>query len=206
MVAVLLEFRPTNSVLHPFTAQVIEAGSPLEVEWRKVPEGLFPAPDLAGAVATHVLAAGEPVAPSDVTAAGSLPSGWWQLALEVSFALVPGADVQIVLIESPRTVPAVVVRMGAAVSPQGPVARVALPARDAPPVAPAEGFDGPPGPPQVDRGHGERPPGQRLGRAVVVAEHLGGAGRGKLQGLALGVLAGLLALVGSQGVGVGCEG
>jgi hypothetical protein len=135
VVAVLLEFRPANSVLHPFTAEVIEAGSPLEVEWRKVPEGLFPAPNLDGAVATHVLAAGEPVAPSDVTAAGSLPSGWWQLALEVSFALVPGAEVQIVLTESSRTVSAVVVRMGAADSLQGPVALVAVPAEDAAAVA-----------------------------------------------------------------------
>jgi len=135
VVAVLLEFRPANNVLHPFTAEVVEAGSPLDVEWRKVPEGLFPTPDLAGAVATHVLEAGEPVAPSDVTAAGSLPSGWWQLALEVSFALVPGADVQIVLTESSRTVQAVVVRMGAADSLQGPVALVAVPAEDAAAVA-----------------------------------------------------------------------
>ena len=134
-VAVLLEFRPTSYVLHPFTAEVVAAGSPPEVEWRKVPEGLFPAPDLAGAVATHVVAAGEPITPSDVTAAASPPPGWWQVALEVSFTLVPGADVQIVLTDASKTVQAVVVRMGAADSLHGPVALVAVPADDAAAVA-----------------------------------------------------------------------
>ena len=135
--AVLLEFRPTHRVLLPFTAEVVEAGSPPEVEWREVPKDLFPAPDLAGAVATHRLAAGEPITPSDLTGTASVPNGWWQIALEVSFPLVPGAEAQIVLTDSARPVRAIVVRMGAADSLEGPVAVVAVSAEDSAAVAQA---------------------------------------------------------------------
>ncbi len=57
------------------------------------------------------------------------------------------------------------------------------------PLVPAQRLDRKPGPPQVDLGHGDRRPGQRPGDAVVDPEHLGGAGRGQLQGLALGATA-----------------
>lgn len=137
--AVLVEFKPSHLVQHPFVAEAVEAGSPLEVEWREIPQGLFPVPELEGAVATHPITAGEPITPSDVTTAGSVPPGWWQLALEVSFPLVPGADAQVVLTESARSVPAVVVRMGSAdpFATSGPVALIAVPAEDAALVAQA---------------------------------------------------------------------
>ncbi len=44
-----------------------------------------------------------------------------------------------------------------------------------------------PGVPQVDFGHGGRSPGKGPGGAVLRSQHLGGAGRGQEQGLALGV-------------------
>ncbi len=135
--AVLLEFRPVNTVPHPFTAASVDAGSPPEVVWRDVPHGLFPVPDLNGKVATHRLAAGEPLAPSDLTASGSVPAGWWQLALEVSFPLVPGANAQVVLTESSTVVPAVVVEMGASDPLGGSVAVIAVPEAHAPVVAQA---------------------------------------------------------------------
>lgn len=135
--AVLVEFRPVDSVPHPFTAEVVEAGSPPAVEWREVPEGLFRAPDVAGMVATHRLAAGEPITQSDLTPLAAIPDGWWQLALEVSFPLVPGAAAQIVLTESSKPVPAVVVEMGPADSLKGLMAIMAVPEEYAPAVAEA---------------------------------------------------------------------
>lgn len=135
--AVLLEFRPTRQVLHPFVAEAVEAGSPPEVVWREVPEGLFPVPELAGAVATHRLAAGEPISESDLSAAALAPSGWWQIALEVSFPMVPGTEARIVLTDSSQPVRAIVVRMSAADSLQGPVAVVAVRGEDAADVAQA---------------------------------------------------------------------
>ncbi len=135
--AVFLEFRPVQSVLHPFTAEMVEAGSPPAIEWREVPEGLFQAPELVGMVATHRLAAGEPITRSDLTTLAAVPSGWWQLALEVSFPLVPGAAAQVVLTESAEPVPAVVVEMGPADSLRGLVAVMAVPDEHAPAVAEA---------------------------------------------------------------------
>ncbi len=55
-------------------------------------------------------------------------------------------------------------------------------------------------------GYCDRCLGKGPGGAVPGSQHLGGAGRGQLQGLALGVPAGSLALAVGEGVGVGSEG
>lgn len=137
--AVAIELRPVDRAWHPFAAETVEVGAPPEVEWREVPAGLLASPELAGAVATHAIAAGEPITPSDVTTASSIPGGWWQLAVEVSFPMSPGASAQIVLTELGTSVPALVVRMGVS-SPlraTGPIAIVAVPSEEAAAVAQA---------------------------------------------------------------------
>ncbi len=55
-------------------------------------------------------------------------------------------------------------------------------------LVPAQRLHHKPGLPQIGGQHGNGRLGQRLGHAVVGPKHLGGALRGKLQGLAVGIL------------------
>lgn len=139
VIAALIEFRPTAQVLHPFAAAPVEAGASPEVEWREVPAGLLVGPELDGAVATRPIAAGEPITPSAISMAPAVPSGWWQLAVEVSFPMGPGAAAQIVLTDTGASVSALVVRMGSPdpFQTSGPIAVLAVPAEEAAAVAQA---------------------------------------------------------------------
>ena len=62
----------------------------------------------------------------------------------------------------------------------------------------AQCLDRQPGPPQIGLAHRDRRLAQRLGDAVVVPEHLGGAGRGQLQDFSLRVGAPLQSSVHSR--------
>ena len=73
-------------------------------------------------------------------------------------------------------------------------------------MSPAQRLDRNPGQPQIGRSHGLGGLGEGHGNAVVGPEHLGGALRGQLQGLAVGILAGFVALAPGGGIGKGENG
>lgn len=104
------EFRPRHTVDHPFAAAAIERGEPITaVEWRRVPDGLLPAPDLTTAYAAVGVVAGEPLLPSHVAAAGHVPAGWWSIPVAMAFSAPVGTPVQVVATETGLVVEGVIV-------------------------------------------------------------------------------------------------
>ncbi len=98
--ATYLDLRPASTVPYPFAAAAIEAGSPIEdgaVTWREVPRGLLPATDLAGAVAGHDVAAGDPLLPSVVRRTAPLPADWWAVPVPLPEQAVPGSPLRAVM-------------------------------------------------------------------------------------------------------------
>lgn len=96
-VALFAEFRPTNTVAHPFAASEIARGEPLAgLEWRQIPRGLLPMPDLNAAFAAVDLAVGEAVLPSHVAASGHVPGDWWSIPVAMPFAAPTGTLVHLV--------------------------------------------------------------------------------------------------------------
>lgn len=136
--ALVVEFWPSATVAFPFTASETAAGDPLDIEWRMVPAGLFPTPTLTGMVASHELAQGEPITPSDVRSPVEVPVGWWALALELPAPVPPGAETRVVLGDG-RSVPGLVIAQTEAdrFDVSGPSALVAVPGEDAGRVAAA---------------------------------------------------------------------
>lgn len=130
MFAAYVEFRPTRAVLHPFVARTVPAGAAPEVEWREIPAGLLPMPDLSAGVASHALNEGEPLTPSDLVPRSAAPDGWWALAVEMPAMVAPGTDVQLVVTTGRgATVPGVVLSADPSESSFGgtPTALVAVP-------------------------------------------------------------------------------
>lgn len=136
--ALTLEFAPHATVSHPFTEEPTSPGQPPTVEWREVPAGLLPPPDLEGAVAARALPAGVPLLPTDLTVGAVIPSGWWTVGIELPAEAAPGTPVQIVLPQQ-ATVPGLVVQMREAdwASGSSPVALVAVPGEQVAAVAAA---------------------------------------------------------------------
>ncbi len=108
--ALYVEFRPQATARHPFAAESMAAGEPIDsVEWRSVPAGLFPQPDLAGARAAVDIGEGEPLLPSHVSITTGAPADWWSLPVPMSFAAPAGTRVQLVDAATGTTAPGVVV-------------------------------------------------------------------------------------------------
>jgi hypothetical protein len=99
----------------PFAAHDLAAGHVVtdeDVEWRDVPAGLLPAPDLAGATVGRSLIAGEPIVPGALRSAGAVPAGWWAVPLTLPTTIGPGAPVQVVDLSTGAVAGGIVVTPG----------------------------------------------------------------------------------------------
>lgn len=100
------------TVAHPFAANTIERGTPLEgdvIVWRQSPIGLLETPLLTGAVAGRRIEPGEPILPSSLGSAAQVPPGWWSVPMVLPDGVVAGSAVRIVTIDPPMSVDGVVV-------------------------------------------------------------------------------------------------
>lgn len=97
--AFLWDLRGSSDILYPFAASAIAAGATIteaEVEWRRVPEGTMTLPDLSDPVAARDVPAGEPIVPSAVSDATTIPEGWWSISVPLPATAVPGARIHLV--------------------------------------------------------------------------------------------------------------
>ena len=131
--AAWLDLRPEPTVLRPFAAVDLAAGTaikPSQLEWREVPDDLLPDPgDPTGTISRWV-AAGEPVVPSALSSDRAVaPEGWWTLETRLPQGAYPGQAVHLILLPSeidtaPHSIPGVVI----ASAPEGdPLAFEELP-------------------------------------------------------------------------------
>lgn len=132
-VGVWAEFRPTATQQHPFAATDVARGEPIEaVEWRRVPKGLLPMPELSGARAVIALRRGEPILPSHLGSSPVIPADWWSITVAMPFAAPPGSEVQLVRTDNGSTTTGIVIEPPVddplSFEPQG---LVAVPAADA---------------------------------------------------------------------------
>lgn len=90
----------------PFAARTIGPGEPVAdaVEWREVPAGLWPLPDLSGSVAAVSILPGEPITTSALTGPIAPPEGWWALPVAVGTHADAGDTVMLVIVDPPTTV------------------------------------------------------------------------------------------------------
>ncbi len=128
--------------MRPFAARALPAGEALDasaVEWREVPAGLLPAPDLNGTTAAVDLAVGDPLVDAVLTRGAVVPPGWWKVPVAVGTYATAGDAVMLVLTDPPATVEGLVVspQQGDAYSLDYRPAVVAVPAETAALVAAA---------------------------------------------------------------------
>ena len=128
--------------VRPFAARAVAAGEPIDaaaVEWREVPAGLLPSPDLTGAAAVVDLAAGDPLLPALLGTRVAIPDGWWEIPVAVGTHAAAGDAVMLVITDPPATVQGLVVspQQGDAYSLDYRPAVVAVPAEAAGLVASA---------------------------------------------------------------------
>jgi len=128
--------------VRPFAARAVAVGEPIDaaaVEWREVPAGLLPSPDLTGAVAAVDLAAGDPLLPALLGTRVAIPDGWWEIPVAVGTHAAAGDAVMLVITDPPSTVEGLVVspQRGDAYSLDYRPAVVAVPAEAAGLVASA---------------------------------------------------------------------
>ena len=67
---------------YPFAAASIPAGQVIDaahIEWRRIPEGLAPTPDLTFATALVDIAAGDPITTSVAGSPPAIPGAWWSV-------------------------------------------------------------------------------------------------------------------------------
>lgn len=97
---------------YPVAAADIERGSPIDdasVRWVDLPVGVLTAPDLTGAVAARLIAAGEPIALGALETASPVPAGWWSVAVPLPDTAVPGTSVRLVIVDPPASADGIVV-------------------------------------------------------------------------------------------------
>ncbi|MDP8958908.1 MAG: hypothetical protein M3N51_06860 [Actinomycetota bacterium] len=149
--AVAVELRRPATTLHPFLKVAVTGGESLgeeAIEWREVPAGLLPLPELSGAVAARAAPAGEPLLPSSVAVEGqaAVPENWWALPLALPPRAFPGDPVQLVVVpidplEEPLSVPGLVVERAVdsddPFAPSEPAGLVAVPGEASASVAAA---------------------------------------------------------------------
>jgi hypothetical protein len=141
------EFRPRTTHLHPFLTEQIEAGDVIgatDVEWREVPSGLLPLPDLSTPVAASRLSPGTPLLDPLLTGPVVVPDGWWTVPVQVGEHARPGDTVLLVVTDPPIAVSGTVIeaQSGDPYSIDYRPATVAVPQDAAPLVAAAasEGY------------------------------------------------------------------
>jgi hypothetical protein len=111
--ALAWDLRTAPTGLYPFAARPIEAGLALDaddVEWREIPDGILTAPSLDGVVAAVDVAAGEPITAGVLGQPTVVPDGWVTLPLDVGAPAPPGAEVLLIVVDPPGSVPGILVR------------------------------------------------------------------------------------------------
>jgi hypothetical protein len=96
----------------PFAAVEISAGRVIDsedIEWRDVPTGLMPLPDLSQPTTSRHVTRGEPITASAVSSETSIPDGWWAIPVALPAIAVSGAMVRLVVVESGFSVDGIVV-------------------------------------------------------------------------------------------------
>ena len=116
--AAWLDLRPAPTVLQPFAASDLVAGTTVDeslVEWRRIPRGILPGLDEPRGTLLRTVSAGEPLLPSALsTRRIPTPAGWWTMEVQLPTGAVPGQEVQLILLPSgpddePRSVPGLVI-------------------------------------------------------------------------------------------------
>jgi hypothetical protein len=145
VIAAWIDLRPTDTVLYPFAATDLVAGSTINaaaIEWRDVPRGVLPPTPATEGTARVTVNRGEPITPSIVSEhRPSIPEGWWALSTIVPDTVVAGQEIQLVVTgATPRAFPGIVIEPPPPADPlsyQDPIGLVAVPADSAVVVAAA---------------------------------------------------------------------
>lgn len=109
-IALTVDLRGSATVPYPFAAVTIEAGTSLDaivIDYRDVPTGLLPRPDLSGRLILTVKA-GAPLVPSMFGSDPLVPSEWWIVDLPMSGDVSPGTRVRVVITDPPHAVTGIV--------------------------------------------------------------------------------------------------
>lgn len=143
--ALAWDLRPVPVETRPFAGRALTVGEAIastDVEWREVPAGLLGPADPTGKTAAVDIPAGEPLTPSVLGEAVSVPPGWWQVPVDVGVAAAPGREVMLVVGDPPVTIRGLVIsgqqgdpysldyRPALVAVPAGAAAQVAAAARD----------------------------------------------------------------------------
>ena len=105
--ALVMEFRRPEVMLHPYAAEVIPSGSPLEtasLDWKEIPTGVLPPVEVSGA-AGRTVPAGSPLLPQDVSDSPRAPEGWWAVEVPLPSRAGVGQTVQVVVLSVGTAVP-----------------------------------------------------------------------------------------------------
>lgn len=90
----------------PFAARNLTRGqllTPEDVEWRSVPVDSLSLPDLAGASASTLIRAGDPIVPSLVTVAPPIPPDSWAVPVPLPLGAGAGMSVRLVFADGSAT-------------------------------------------------------------------------------------------------------
>jgi hypothetical protein len=104
------DLRPEPLESRPFASRALEQGEPVAdaVEWREIPAGLWPLPDISDSVAAVAIAAGEPITASAIAGPVTAPEGWWSVPVTVGTHADTGDTVMLMILDPPATVPGLV--------------------------------------------------------------------------------------------------
>lgn len=136
------ELRPRSTELHPYLIEPVESGDVIgeeAIEWREIPAGILPAPDLSSPVAAAPLPAGTPLLDPLLARPTLVPEGWWTVPVSVGEHARPGDVVLLIVVDPPSSVTGTVIeaQSGDPYSLDYRPAAVAVPADAAPLVAAA---------------------------------------------------------------------
>ena len=115
LAALWLELAPAGDVEHPFATTDIGAGELIDAantQMRLVPADLFE-PIEMGATASRTIESGDPILASAIgTGEPLVPSGWWVVSASLPRRAEIGAQVQVVMLDSGKAAPGIVVDAG----------------------------------------------------------------------------------------------
>lgn len=100
LVALVWDLSGRQTQLAPFASDHIDRGAVIakaDVEWRPVPDGLFPIVSPIGATAAIPLVPGDPISASTLTQGFAVPSDWWTVPIPTPTAAISGVRVRLVL-------------------------------------------------------------------------------------------------------------
>ena len=109
--ALAWDLRPDPAEMRPYAARDLARGEALgsaDIDWRRVPAGILPEPDLNGATTAVDVAAGAPLLPGVLRSAPAVPEGWWGLPLSIGSHAAAGDTVMLLATDPPLAVPGLV--------------------------------------------------------------------------------------------------